>query len=51
VGQPQISIWVHLARAQSLDLFGTEKETHAAIEQTFLLFKSNFGERSQSYRQ
>jgi len=37
----QISIWVHLARVQALDLFGTEKQTHAAIEQSFLLFESN----------
>ena len=28
----QISICFHLARVQALDLFGTEKETHAAIE-------------------
>jgi hypothetical protein len=42
----QVSIWVHLARVQALDLFGTEKETHAAMEQSFLLFKSNCGEAS-----
>ena len=40
----QISIWVHLARAAALSIFGTEKEVQAAMEQTFLLFKSNFGE-------
>jgi hypothetical protein len=40
----QISIWVHLARAAALSTFGTEKEVQAAMEQTFLLFKSNFGE-------
>jgi len=40
----QVSIWVHLARAAALSTFGTEKETQAALEQTFLLFKSNFGE-------
>jgi len=40
----QISIWVHLARATALSTFGTEKEVQAAMEQTLLLFKSNFGE-------
>ena len=40
----QISIWVHHARVQALDLFGTEKEMQTAMEQSFLLFKSNFGE-------
>ncbi len=33
-----------LARAAALTTFGTEKEVQAAMEQTFLLFKSNFGE-------
>jgi hypothetical protein len=44
----QVSIWVHLARVQALDLFGTKKETHAAMEQSFLLFKSNCGEVSDA---
>jgi hypothetical protein len=42
----QISIWVHLARAQSLSLFGTEMEVHAALEQSLLVAKSNCGEAS-----
>jgi hypothetical protein len=37
----QISIWVHFARTAALSLFGTEKETHAAMERGFLVFKSN----------
>jgi hypothetical protein len=44
----QISIWVHLARAQSLSLFGTEKEVHAALEQGLLLIKSDCGEASNN---
>jgi hypothetical protein len=40
----QISIWVHFAGVQALDLFGTEKEMQTAMEQSFLLFKSNFGD-------
>jgi hypothetical protein len=44
----QISIWVHLAHTAALSLFGTEKEVHAAMEQSFLLFKSNRGEASDN---
>jgi hypothetical protein len=44
----QISIWVHLAHTAALSLFGTEKEVRAAIEQSFLLFKSNRGEASDN---
>jgi len=44
----QISIWVHLARSAALSTFGTEKEMHAAMEQSFLLFKSNCGEASDN---
>jgi hypothetical protein len=44
----QISIWVHLARAQSLSLFGTEKEVQAALEQGLLLIKSDCGEASNN---
>ena len=44
----QISIWVHLARTAALNTFGTEKEVQAAMEQTFLLFKSNCGEASDN---
>jgi hypothetical protein len=44
----QISIWVHLARTATLSTFGTEKEMHAAMEQSFLLFKSNCGEASDN---
>jgi hypothetical protein len=42
----QISIWVYLARSAALSTFGTEKEMHAAMEQGFLLLKSNCGEVS-----
>jgi hypothetical protein len=44
----QVSIWVHLAYTEALSLFGTEKEMHAAMEQRFLLFKSNCGEASDN---
>jgi hypothetical protein len=44
----QVSIWVRLAHVQALDLFGTEKETLAAMEQSLLLFKSNCGETSDT---
>jgi hypothetical protein len=44
----QISIWVHLAHTAALSLFGTEKEVRAAMEQSFLLFKSNRGEASDN---
>jgi hypothetical protein len=44
----QISIWVHLAHTAALSLFGTEKEVHAAMEQSFLLSKSNRGEASDN---
>jgi hypothetical protein len=44
----QISIWVHLAFTRTLSTFGTEKEMHAAMEQSFLLFKSNCGEASDN---
>jgi hypothetical protein len=40
----KISIWVHLARVAALNTFGTEKETQAAMEQTFLLLNSNGNE-------
>jgi hypothetical protein len=40
----KISIWVHLARVAALNTFGTEKETQAAMEQTFLLLNSNCNE-------
>ena len=39
----QVSIWVNQARVEMLSTFGTEKEIHAAMEQSFLLFKSNCG--------
>jgi len=42
----QISIWVQLARSAALSTFGTEKEIDAAMEQGFLLLKSNCGEAS-----
>jgi hypothetical protein len=45
----QISTWVHFARTAALSLFGTEKETHAAMERGFLLFKSNSGEASDNF--
>jgi 3'-phosphoadenosine 5'-phosphosulfate sulfotransferase (PAPS reductase)/FAD synthetase len=44
----QISIWVRLAHTAALSLFGTEKEVLGAIEQSFLLFKSNSGEASDN---
>jgi hypothetical protein len=44
----QISIWVRLAWTETLSLFGTEKEVRAAMEQSFLLFKSNRGEASDN---
>jgi hypothetical protein len=44
----QVFVWVHLAHVQALDLFGTEKETLAAMEQSLLLFKSNCGETSDT---
>jgi hypothetical protein len=39
---------VGLAYTEALSLFGTEKEMHAAMEQSFLLFKSNCGEASDN---
>jgi hypothetical protein len=39
----QVSIWVNQARIEMLSTFGTEKEMHAAIEQSLLLLKSNSG--------
>jgi hypothetical protein len=44
----QISIWVHLAYIKALSLFGTEKEIHAAMEQSYRLFKSNCCEASDN---
>ncbi len=44
----QISIWVHLARTVALSLFGTEKEIHAAMEQSYRLFKPNCCEASDN---
>jgi hypothetical protein len=44
----QISIWVHVAHTEALSLFGTEKEMHAALEQSLLLFKSNCGDVSDN---
>ena len=44
----QISVWVHLAYTTALSLFGTEKEIHGAMEQCFLLFKSNCSEASDN---
>ena len=45
----QISIWVHLARVAALNTFGTEKETEAAMEQTFLFLKSNCDEAPDNF--
>jgi hypothetical protein len=44
----QVSIWVHLAHTDTLSLFGTEKEIHAAMEQSYRLFKSNCCEASDN---
>jgi hypothetical protein len=44
----QISIWVPLARTVALSLFGTEKEIHAAMEQSYRLFKPNCCEASDN---
>ena len=44
----QISIWVHHARTAALSLFGTEKEIHAAMEQSYRLLKSNCCEASDN---
>jgi len=37
---PQISIWVQLACTAALSTYDTKEETHAAMDQYFLLFKS-----------
>jgi hypothetical protein len=44
----QVSIWVNQARLQMLGTFGTEKELQVAMEQSFLLFKSNGGHSSDN---
>jgi hypothetical protein len=38
----------HLAYTEALSLFGTEKEMHAAVEQSYRLFKSNCCEASDN---
>ena len=40
----RISIWVNLARAEMLSLFGTTEEMHAAMDQVFLLCEQKSGE-------
>jgi hypothetical protein len=40
----QISIWFHLGRVRALDLFGDEKERHAAMDRLLLLCESKSAE-------